>query len=42
VITGIKTTIPFQLAMMDDPQFREGNISTRYVPELMERLKRSM
>jgi acetyl-CoA carboxylase, biotin carboxylase subunit len=42
VITGIKTTIPFQQAMLDDPQFREGNISTRYVPELMERLKRTM
>ncbi len=39
VITGIKTTIPFQLAMLDDPQFREGDISTQYVPQLMERLK---
>jgi acetyl-CoA carboxylase, biotin carboxylase subunit len=40
VITGIKTTIPFQLTMLDDPQFRSGDISTRYVPELMERWKR--
>jgi acetyl-CoA carboxylase biotin carboxylase subunit len=37
VITGIKTTIPFQLAMMDDRQFRSGDISTRYVPELLSR-----
>jgi acetyl-CoA carboxylase biotin carboxylase subunit len=39
VITGIKTTIPFQLAMLDDPQFRSGDISTRYVPELLARLR---
>jgi acetyl-CoA carboxylase biotin carboxylase subunit len=39
VITGVKTTIPFQLAMLADPQFRSGDISTRYVPELLERLR---
>jgi acetyl-CoA carboxylase biotin carboxylase subunit len=39
VITGVKTTIPFQLAMIDDPAFRSGDISTRYVPELLERWK---
>jgi len=39
VITGVKTTIPFQLAMIDDPPFRRGDISTRYVPELLERWK---
>lgn len=41
VITGIKTTIPFQLVMLDDPAFRDGDISTRYVPELLERWKKS-
>jgi acetyl-CoA carboxylase biotin carboxylase subunit len=37
VITGVKTTIPFQQAMLDDPQFRRGDISTRYVTDLLER-----
>jgi acetyl-CoA carboxylase biotin carboxylase subunit len=37
VITGVKTTIPFQQAMLDDPQFRRGDISTRYVTDLPER-----
>jgi acetyl-CoA carboxylase, biotin carboxylase subunit len=41
VITGIKTTIPFKQIMLDDRQFREGNISTRYVPELVHRIKSS-
>ncbi len=39
VITGLKTTIPFHLALLDDPTFREGNISTRYVAELVHRIK---
>ncbi len=38
-IRGLKTTIPFHLAIMDDPSFRSGNISTRYVGEMMERWK---
>ena len=37
VITGVKTTIPFQQAMLDDPQFQRGDISTRYVTDLLER-----
>jgi acetyl-CoA carboxylase, biotin carboxylase subunit len=41
VITGIKTSIPFKLIMLDDPPFREGKISTRYVPELVNRIKAS-
>jgi acetyl-CoA carboxylase biotin carboxylase subunit len=40
VVSGIKTTIPFQLAMLEDPQFQAGEINTRYVPELLERWKR--
>ncbi len=39
VITGIKTTIPFQLALIDDPVFRSGNVYTGYVAELMRRWK---
>ncbi|MEN9934785.1 MAG: hypothetical protein RLZZ387_1364 [Chloroflexota bacterium] len=41
VITGIKTSIPFTQIMLDDAPFREGNISTRYVPELVHRIKAS-
>jgi acetyl-CoA carboxylase biotin carboxylase subunit len=41
VITGICTTIPFTLAMLEDPPFREGRISTRYVPDLVQRIKES-
>ncbi|MEM6642992.1 MAG: acetyl-CoA carboxylase biotin carboxylase subunit [Bacteroidota bacterium] len=31
VIEGIKTTIPFHLRMMDDPGFRSGNFTTKYL-----------
>jgi acetyl-CoA carboxylase biotin carboxylase subunit len=39
IITGIKTTIPFQLELIDDPTFRAGDISTGYVAELLRRWK---
>ncbi len=39
IITGIKTTIPFHLALLDDPLFRAGAISTGYVTELLQRKK---
>lgn len=40
VINGsVKTTIPFQLALIDDPAFRSGNISIHYVGEFMQRWK---
>jgi acetyl-CoA carboxylase biotin carboxylase subunit len=39
IITGIKTTIPFQLALIDDPVFRAGAISTAAVPEMLKRWK---
>lgn len=39
IITGIKTTIPFQLALLDDPIFRSGAISTGYVTELLQHWK---
>ncbi len=41
VITGIKTTIPFHLAILDDAPFREGAISTRYVTDLVQRIRNS-
>lgn len=39
IITGINTTIPFHLALLDDPAFRAGAISTSYVAELLQRWK---
>jgi acetyl-CoA carboxylase biotin carboxylase subunit len=41
VITGIKTTIPFHLEILRDAPFRDGAISTRYVAELVHRLKQA-
>ncbi len=38
-ILGVQTTIPFQLAMLHDPDFRSGNISTRYVARMIDRWK---
>jgi acetyl-CoA carboxylase biotin carboxylase subunit len=31
VIEGIKTTIPFHLAMLEHPEFRAGNVTTQFV-----------
>lgn len=31
VVEGVKTTIPFHLAMMDNPDFIEGKIDTKYL-----------
>jgi acetyl-CoA carboxylase biotin carboxylase subunit len=31
VIEGIKTTIPFHIKLMDDPQFRAGNFNTGFL-----------
>lgn len=31
VIEGVKTTIPFHLKMMDDPNFRAGDFNTGYL-----------
>ncbi len=31
VIEGIKTTIPFHIKLMDDPGFRSGNFTTKYL-----------
>ncbi|HVF28914.1 MAG TPA: acetyl-CoA carboxylase biotin carboxylase subunit [Pyrinomonadaceae bacterium] len=37
VIEGIKTTIPLQLRIMDDPQFRSGEYSTKFMEEFKAR-----
>jgi len=31
VIEGVKTTIPFHLKLMDDPQFKAGNFTTKFL-----------
>src|SRR5919199_225315 len=39
IITGVKTTIPFQQALMDDRGWRTGEFSTGYLVEFIERFK---
>lgn len=39
IITGIKTTIPFQEALLQDDHYRRGDVSTRYLNEFIERQK---
>tara|TARA_R110000868_G_scaffold59159_1_gene181702 strand:+ start:120068 stop:121420 length:1353 start_codon:yes stop_codon:yes gene_type:complete len=33
VIDGIKTTIPFHLALLEDPQFNAGNFTTKFLDD---------
>jgi acetyl-CoA carboxylase biotin carboxylase subunit len=35
MITGVKTTIPFELAILQDPNFRRGVYSTNFIEQLM-------
>jgi acetyl-CoA carboxylase biotin carboxylase subunit len=37
VIEGVKTTIPLHLAIMDDPAFRSGEYSTKFMEQFFER-----
>jgi acetyl-CoA carboxylase biotin carboxylase subunit len=37
IITGVKTTLPFQLALMEDDGFQRGEFSTGYLAEFIER-----
>ena len=36
MITGVKTTIPFQQAIMQDPDFRRGSYHTGFVEKLSQ------
>ncbi|MGB9602445.1 MAG: acetyl-CoA carboxylase biotin carboxylase subunit, partial [Limisphaerales bacterium] len=36
IITGIKTTIPFQLEILKDPNFARGTYSTNFVDSFFE------
>ena len=38
-ITGVPTTIPFHQKVLDDEEFRKGNVYTNYVPLLQARLE---
>ena len=35
MITGIKTTIPFEQAILQDPNFRRGVYSTSFIEQLL-------
>ncbi|MBN2379458.1 acetyl-CoA carboxylase biotin carboxylase subunit [candidate division WOR-3 bacterium] len=36
---GIKTTVPFHLRVLEDPEFIKGNLHTGFIPEMAEREK---
>jgi len=42
MITGIKTTIPFEQAIMQDPNFRRGVYSTNFVDQLLGGARREL
>ncbi|MHB8523343.1 MAG: acetyl-CoA carboxylase biotin carboxylase subunit [Limisphaerales bacterium] len=42
MITGIKTTIPFEQAIMQDPNFRRGVYSTNFIDQLMGGARREL
>jgi acetyl-CoA carboxylase biotin carboxylase subunit len=37
IITGVTTSMPFQLALLSDPDFRRGEIDLSFLPNLMQR-----
>lgn len=42
MVTGIKTTIPFQLAILQDPNFRRGVYSTNFIEQLLNGPRRGI
>jgi acetyl-CoA carboxylase, biotin carboxylase subunit len=42
MITGIKTTIPFDQAILQDPDFRRGHYSTNFVERLLTGARREL
>lgn len=42
MITGVKTTIPFQMAILQDPNFRRGVYSTNFVEQLLTGARREL
>lgn len=39
IITGLKTTLPFQLMLLEDKEFCLGKVSTNYIAKLLQRPK---
>jgi acetyl-CoA carboxylase biotin carboxylase subunit len=39
MITGVKTTIPFEQAVLQDPDFRRGTYNTNFVERLLSSAK---
>jgi acetyl-CoA carboxylase biotin carboxylase subunit len=37
VITGMTTTLPFQLAVLSDPVFKEGAFDLSFLSQMIER-----
>ena len=42
MITGVKTTIPFSMAILQDPDFRRGNYTTNFVEGLLGGARREL
>ena len=42
LITGVKTTVSFQQAIMQDPNFRRGVYSTSFVEQLLGGARREL
>jgi len=42
MVTGIKTTIAFQQAILQDPNFRRGAYSTNFVEQLLSGARREL
>src|SRR5258706_4796930 len=42
MITGVKTTIPFQQAILQDPNFRRGVYSTTFIEQLLSGARREL
>ena len=42
MVTGVKTTIPFELAILQDPDFRRGNYTTNFVERFLGGARREL
>jgi acetyl-CoA carboxylase biotin carboxylase subunit len=42
MISGIKTTIPFEQAILQDPNFRRGEYTTSFIEELLSSARRDL
>ena len=42
MITGVKTTVPFELAILQDPNFRRGVYSTNFIEKLLSSGRREL